>query len=78
MLDRIPLLCRRGRCWGVTSFETRVGRQQGAIRHSPHDPTGAAVQADGPLLVGDDANGVIYRVSYAEAENATGNNTTTG
>ena len=27
-------------------------------------PAGLAVTKDGALLVGDDANGVIYRVSY--------------
>ncbi|MDD2787584.1 MULTISPECIES: hypothetical protein [unclassified Methanoculleus] len=39
---------------------------------------GLAIAEDRSLLVGDDTNGVIYRVSYAEAENATGNATTTG
>ena len=41
-------------------------------------PPARPARQDSSLLVGDDTNGVIHRVSYAEAENATGNDTTTG
>src|SRR6185295_15984256 len=33
-------------------------------------PCGAAVARDGSLLVGDDRNGVIYRISYPEGAKA--------
>ncbi|WP_332450388.1 PQQ-dependent sugar dehydrogenase [Methanoculleus sp.] len=39
---------------------------------------GLAIAEDGSLLVGDDTNGVIYRISYMGEENTTGGNATGG
>jgi Raf kinase inhibitor-like YbhB/YbcL family protein len=50
----------------ITGFLTEKGGEYGYMGR----PFGLAVAKDGSLFVGDDANGVIYRVSYAGPKTA--------
>lgn len=54
----------------VQPFLTGFLKQQGAQWGFTGRPVGLAIAKDGSLLVGDDANGVIYKVTYDDGSKA--------
>jgi glucose/arabinose dehydrogenase len=62
----VQLVFRDGKPVEFKPFLTGFLAQQGSGWANSGRPTGLAVARDGSLLVSDDANGVIYRISYGD------------
>lgn len=58
----------KGKPVAFEDFLTGFLVRKGAAPYAFGRPAGLLVDADGSLLVGDDANGVIYRVRYKKSE----------